>query len=107
MIETNSSEIRIEALATRPDCIPALAELLHDEWGHLANWSDGDALIRELGKRAQTRTAPCALVALDGEGLAGSASIKIRELPHHDDKEFWVGDVIVTPDCRGKGLVTG
>lgn len=40
------------------------------------------------------------------EKLAGSVSIKRHELPHHTDKEFWIGDVIVAADQRGKGIGT-
>ncbi|WP_353578208.1 GNAT family N-acetyltransferase [Agrobacterium vacciniicorymbosi] len=56
--------------------------------------------------RLQIHAAPLALIALDGTKFAGSVSITRDELPHHPDKTFWIGDVIVAADQRGRGIGT-
>lgn len=99
-------EIRIEALAEHPQHVATLVAMLHGEWGALAHWSDPVALTGEIEGRLQTQAAPLALVALDGDRLVGSVSITLDELAHHPDKHFWIGDVIVAADQRGRGIGT-
>lgn len=100
------AEINIVALSDYPDYIDPLVDMLHKEWGALAAWSDPVALKTEFEGRLQTDTAPLTLVALQQDRLIGSVSITRDELPHHPDKTFWVGDVIVAADQRGKGIGT-
>jgi predicted N-acetyltransferase YhbS len=96
-------DVIVEPLARHPKLVSELAQLLNKEWGHLEPWSDIKRLENVLRSRCRC-AAPMTLVALEGEHLAGSASIKLRELPHHHDKEYWVGDVIVANSQRGKGI---
>ncbi|KQQ56455.1 hypothetical protein ASF69_17005 [Rhizobium sp. Leaf311] len=99
-------QIRIVPLSEHPHYVAPLVEMLHTEWGSLSNWSDPVALQTVIESRLQIHAAPLALVALDDVKLAGSVSITRDELPHHPDKTFWVGDVIVAADQRGKGIGT-
>lgn len=97
------ADVIVEPLAGHPKLISELAQLLNKEWGHLEPWRDIKRLENVLRSRCRP-FAPMTLVALEGERLAGSASIKLRELPHHHDKEYWVGDVIVAKSHRGRGI---
>lgn len=97
------ADVIVEPLARYPDLVPELALLLNKEWGHLEPWSDLKRMENILRSRCRS-AAPMTLVALESGHLAGSASIKLRELPHHHDKEYWVGDVIVADGQRGKGI---
>ncbi|MDR6759326.1 N-acetylglutamate synthase-like GNAT family acetyltransferase [Mycoplana sp. BE70] len=94
----------IEHLADRPEQISSLARLLNAEWGHLEPWQDVAELQRALTERSQSQAAPFTLVALSGDRLLGSASIKFRELAHYPDRLWWIGDVIVAPDQRARGI---
>ncbi|KQO77552.1 GNAT family N-acetyltransferase [Rhizobium sp. Leaf262] len=101
-----SSSIIVEPLAHHPQHVDGLVNLLHMEWGHLDNWTNPLKLRQTIETRLQIDAAPLALVALEGDRLAGSISIKRHELLHHQDKEFWIGDVIVAADQRGRGIGT-
>lgn len=98
--------IRIEPLALHPQHVIALVQMLHAEWGALNNWSDPDKLRASIENRMTTVKAPMAFIALAGDRLVGSASLKVNELPEYPDKLFWIGDVIIAPDQRGRGIGT-
>lgn len=98
--------IRIEPLALHPQHVTALVQMLHTEWGGLKNWSDPDKLRASLEIRMTAVKAPMTLIALEGDRLVGSASLKVNELPEHPDRLFWIGDVIIAPDQRGRGIGT-
>ncbi|WHA41072.1 GNAT family N-acetyltransferase [Agrobacterium larrymoorei] len=98
------NDIRIAPLALHPEHVSTIVAMLHAEWGSLTNWSDLARLKDVIESRLHTDTAPLALVAVEGDKLLGTASIKRHELPHHPDKEFWIGDVIVASDQRGRGI---
>lgn len=93
-------------LAERPEAIAAVARLLHREWCHLAAWSDLARIEHELRARARTDGVPFSAVAWAGNVVAGSASLKLHELPWHEDKMYWLGDVIVASSHRGRGIGT-
>lgn len=99
-------EINIVALSDYPEYVAPLVDMLNKEWGALSAWSDPVALKAAFESRLQTDTAPLSLVALEAKKLLGSVSITRDELPLHPDKRFWVGDVIVAADQRGKGIGT-
>lgn len=61
------ADIVIAPLADHPRFVGALTDMLHEEWGELANWSDSIALRSVIEGRLQTTAAPLALIALDGE----------------------------------------
>lgn len=96
--------IRVKPLAMHPEHVRTVAYLLHNEWGKLAAWSDPVGLEHSLQERCTALKAPIALVALNGDNVAGSVSLTRNELPHHPEWEFWVSDVIVAPDQRGRGI---
>ena len=98
------NDIRIEPLAQHPEHVGTIVAMLHTEWGSLANWSDPARLRSVIEDRLRTDRAPLALIAIEEDTLLGTASIKRHELPHHPDKEFWIGDVIVAAGQRGRGI---
>ncbi len=98
------SDYIVVPLANHREQIGPLARLLNAEWGHLEPWRDVPALVAGLTERCKPAAAPFALVALDGDSLLGSASVKFRELAQHPDKSWWIGDVIVDRCQRGKGI---
>lgn len=102
--EPSTNELKLAPLADYPRLIGQVAELLNREWGHLPPWSDRAALVEGLQQRLQTGQGPFALVAQLDRELVGSGSIKINELADMSDKEFWIGDVIVGPKYRGRGV---
>jgi predicted N-acetyltransferase YhbS len=97
--------VRIGFLADHPELIGPLAAAHHGEWGALYGdaWTADDALA-EL--RAQGRTYPVTLVALDTDGtLLGSVSAIPDDAPGYDDRYApWLASLWVTPGQRGRGI---
>lgn len=87
--------------------VSEVALLLHAEWGDLPPWSDRAAVERRLVNSSGDAVFPYAFIALAEDGqFAGTASVKLRELEGHSDKEHWLGEVFVRKDMRGRGLGT-
>jgi N-acetylglutamate synthase-like GNAT family acetyltransferase len=42
----------------------------------------------------------------EGGEFAATGSIKLRELPDHAEKQFWLGEIFVLPEYRNQGLGT-
>ncbi len=101
---TPLDQLKLVPLVDYPHLVGQVATLLNREWGHLPPWANLAALTDGLQQRLQTEKAPFALVALLDQELVGSGSIKIDELPDLPDKKFWIGDVIVDPKHRGRGV---
>ncbi|NTJ41170.1 GNAT family N-acetyltransferase [Agrobacterium larrymoorei] len=99
-------DIIIVPLSEHPHQVEHLVEMLHAEWGALAAWSDQVTLSKEISARLQTGTPPLTLIALHGNRLVGSISITLNELSDYPEAGFWIGDVIVATDQRGKGIGT-
>lgn len=97
----------VAALRSHRYLISEVARLLHEEWGNLPAWSDRQLIERRLLNSSGEAQFPYALVAITDDGqFAGTASIKLRELAGHPDKEHWLGEVFVRKDMRGRELGT-
>lgn len=98
--------MRIERLSSHR-YLNAIAILLHHEWGELSPWASLSEIEKRLAKQLDAPGAPFTLVALgDGDVLLGTASIKLFELPEHQDKMYWLGEVCVRASLRGQGIGT-
>lgn len=99
--------MRIEPLADHRALLPAIAKLLHQEWGELPPWASVSEVEQRLARHSNIGRAPFALVALgDGNEFLGTASVKLFELPEHPEKAHWLGEVFVSSELRGKGVGT-
>jgi GNAT superfamily N-acetyltransferase len=82
-----------------------IASRLHALWKDLPPWSDCQAIEHRLLSSSGCEVFPHTLVALLEDGrFAGAASVKLRELDRHPDKEHWLGEVFVPSDLRNRGL---
>jgi GNAT superfamily N-acetyltransferase len=103
--------ISILPLRDRPDLVVAAARLVHSTWPTHPAFSDLDGLIQEYRDRLDPSRAPFTLVALDtldaqAAGLLGIASVKLHEIAEPRDRVYWLGEVVVRPEKRGKGVGT-
>jgi predicted N-acetyltransferase YhbS len=97
--------MQIANLADRRELLPTISMLLHREWGHLPPWASLSDIEMRLAAGLNTECAPFTLVALGGSNeCLGTASIKLFELPEHADKTHWLGEVLVSPEQRGRGV---
>lgn len=96
--------IRIEYLSDHLDAAPLLARLHHDEWKDLLpNWTLDQALA-ELRTHTGRRQLPTTLVALNDDGVIGSASLFAEDLDGWEHLSPWMGSVYVLPTYRGQGI---
>ena len=97
--------MRIEPLAHHPQLIAKIAKLLHEEWSAFPPWASLPAIEARLLAGAQLRHAPFTLVSLSATNeFLGTASVKLFELAGHYDKEFWLGEVFILNNLRGRGI---
>lgn len=97
--------VRIEFLARHSQWVPAIARLLHQEWGDLSPWASLSEIETRLAGQLNIGAVPFTLVALnEKDDLIGTAGVKLFELPRHPDKEHWLGEVFVPVAERGRGV---
>lgn len=98
--------MQIDYLASYPELIPELTELLFAEWQDLylaAGLSQAD-LAAALQERAVRDRIPLTLVAIEHGQLVGAGSIKLSEDGTRVGLTPWLAGIYVKEDQRGKGL---
>lgn len=96
--------VTIEYLADRPQHLPALAEWLHAQWGSLTPASTLSTRAEKMRGQLQRAAVPCAFVALDGDHLAGTASLVENDMEVHPTWSPWLASVYVHRDFRRRGI---
>jgi len=92
-------------LADRPEAVPLVAQWWHDEWGHLAPGETVEELISRVNGLLSRDTCPISVVAVLENTIAGVAALKLQEMFElYPDKQFWLGNVFVAPEFRGRGI---
>ena len=95
----------LESLADHRSVAAELVDLLHEEWGALPPWSTRSLIEHRLAASCRTSGVPFTYVALAQSGRPlGCASVKLRELADHPDKEHWLGEVFIRRERRGQGI---
>lgn len=96
------STVKINYLADHPQHLPELAGWLYAEWGQEAG-SIQDKLAT-LKQRLNKDCLPLALVAVQGETLLGTASLRRQEVDIRPQYEVWLSTVYVHPPYRRRGI---
>lgn len=98
--------MQITYLATYPQFIPELADLLYAEWLDLyqAAGLTLDDLTAALHARAVTDQLPLTLIAVEHDQLLGAGSIKLDEAGTREGLSPWLGGIYVKASQRGRGL---
>ena len=100
-------DVKILPLASCPDYSAAVAERTYRLWGRLIHEDTGMSAT-EFGKviegRAVTDRVPLTLIALAGEALVGTVSLKQYEATTDAGLSPWIGGLLVDDAWRGKGL---
>lgn len=98
--------MRIAYLADHAEHVPELARLHFAEWGCL---KPGESLA---GRTARLRTCcgrravPCAVIALEGAELSGSAMLVAHDMESHPHLGPWLAGVYVKPGHRRRGIAS-
>lgn len=100
-------EYDIVPLARYPEHVDGVAERTYGLWGRLIHEDTGMSL-REFTEvirgRAVEDRVPLALVALAGDQLIGSVSLKEQEAATAAGLSPWIGGLLVDETWRGKGV---
>ena len=97
--------IRIEYLADHPEYIPALAAWFYEQWGwFLPPESSAQTIATKFRTHLNRDALPIALIALDGDELLGSASLRIHDMDILTELSPWLGGVYVARNHRRKGI---
>ncbi|MDO4878327.1 MAG: GNAT family N-acetyltransferase [Neisseria sp.] len=98
-------QVRIIPLDEQPQHIQALAQALHTEWHDFAPWRDLETILAYYARCLDGGGLPLAWLAVDGENrLLGSAALKRQDIAELPQYEYWLGDVFVLPEARGRGV---
>lgn len=87
----------------RPDLVPAVAAAMHAQWGEARGRSPAETLARFRGEGPEG--LPFTLLALQGETLAGAASLRVQDsVDYLPGATPWICNVWVAPQARRQGL---
>lgn len=85
--------------------IGRLVQALFEEWHGFEPWSSVDKIHAYYGRCLKDDELPLAFAAVDDSGtLLGSATVKRHDMESFPQYEYWLGDVFVLPEYRGKGI---
>lgn len=98
--------MHIEPLLAHRQRVDELAELLHQEWGAFAQWSNRDAISRRLAERSEPgHHRGIVLLALSPQRqILGTASLTLYELADKPERQYWLSEVFTHPQHRGQGI---
>jgi GNAT superfamily N-acetyltransferase len=108
-VDGSDTVIQIDYLANHLDLAPTLAAWHYKEWGRGCGFRPDDSYeerLRWLRAAANQGTVPTVFVALDGDRLAGSATLASSDMDTRMDLTPWLVDVFVTPELRRKGIAS-
>jgi N-acetylglutamate synthase-like GNAT family acetyltransferase len=99
--------MRVIPLSAAPHLAPKAADLVHETWGGLTTFRDRNAIHRNYANRIDGHAAPFTFVTVDANGdLVATASVLLHEIPLPAHRIHWLGEVIVLPSYRGRGVGT-
>ena len=100
--------MQIDYLAHHRHLIPEVTDLVYGQWSDLfqAGGTSRDRLEELFVERAVTDRLPLALVALDGDVLAGTGSIKLSEPGTRAGLSPWLAGMYVKDAFRSAGVGT-
>lgn len=95
----------VQIIPLQPEHIESLAQALHREWHDFAPWANVEKIHAYYRECLQNNNLPLAYAAVDVQNsLLGSAVLKRHDIAAFPEYEYWLGDVFVLPEHRGKGI---
>lgn len=98
--------MRIDYLANHPQLIDELAVLHHEQWGHFRPEESLAERRQRLESQCGRGGVPSVVVALEGDGLAGSAMLIAHDMDTRPDLTPWLAGVYVVEAFRGTGVAS-
>jgi GNAT superfamily N-acetyltransferase len=103
-----NSEIEIHFLAEHPGLIEHLAQLSWIEWRPIyeERGQTFEDAVKNYRERRNADCLPLTLVALHGDELVGTVSLKFHDLETRPNLDPWLGALLVLPEWRRRGIAT-
>jgi GNAT superfamily N-acetyltransferase len=104
MTSAQKTPVKIAFLAENPQHLPELSRWLYEEWDARHLHGSLEQREQDLERRMNRDQLPLALVALRGETLLGTASLRWQEVEIRPQYEHWLSTVYVHPPYRHGGV---
>ena len=103
-----NSAMTIDYLANHRSSIPKLARYFFDEWRSVYDERNMalDDVSASFEARANIDSLPLTLVAIDGDEVIGTGSLKLDDLELRPQFSPWLGGLFVVPEHRNQGVAT-
>ena len=97
--------IKFDFLQKSPQYIEPLGTAIYKQWLTMYTNQGKSCIdvVETVRLRAVSDTLPLTLIALDGDTLLGSVTIKVNDFAAHPELTPWIAGVFVLPQFRGKG----
>ena len=98
--------MRVDYLASHEHLVPQVADLVYRQWADLfkAGGTSNEDLHAVFAARAVTDRLPLTIIALEGEALVGTGSIKLSEPGTKPGLSPWLAGVYVKEEFRRAGV---
>ena len=96
----------IDYLANHQEAIPTLAEWYYEEWRSFSSARSLEEQAGMISLRCNVDSLPLALVALRGDEVLGTVSLKHHELSVRMSLSPWLSSLYVAPEYRRCGIGT-
>lgn len=93
-------------LADEPDAADTVAQWYYDQWCRESGRYSFESVRENVAAATSLMGAPMLILAKIGGELIGAAELKIREMEHFPEYEFWLGGVFVCEHVRGQGIAS-
>src|SRR5437764_5079235 len=97
-------KMTIEYLADHPEVLPIIARWQHAEWGHLRPNDSVEKRMERLRGSPDLDRLPLTVVALDDNGVLGSASLVAHDMETRTELTPWLAGVFVGDSYRRRGI---
>ncbi len=98
---------QVTDLASRADCLPALARLLESAWPDWYGPGGQGRAEADLAARCRRAGLPFGVVALARDGAIGTGALDAASYGASDPTETpWIVGLVVAPQWRGQGIAT-
>lgn len=96
-------------LEEHPIYAEQLGEAIYYQWEEMYTQQGKTVaeVVETVKSRAISESIPCTMIALDGDTLLGSVTLKVNDFSDHPELSPWIAGVFVLPEHRGNGYGKG
>lgn len=98
--------MKISYLADTADLVGQLVPGLLEHWRAVVPEDTAEARMQRFRAHMNRDVLPIAWLAHDGGQAAGTASLRVSDLPGREELSPWLGGVYVAPAFRGRGIAS-